>query len=341
MILASCLPVRLKLRILLLKNRLFPKVKVERSLEQHIWFFLAADYGNLGDVAITKAQREYLQVKFPKAKVVEVPISQTINLLYPVQKVIKPMDIVTVVGGGNMGDLYDDIEFLRQRVIKAFHNNRTISFPQTFYFSETPFGRKRLHKAVSIYSKHRSLLLLARDARSYALMKNNFFKNEIKLAPDIVLSLTYKSTVVRKRIALLCLREDKERGALDVPNLESLKSYLKSNYESIEYTDTQIDDMLVKRDGGDKHLDLLLDKFSSASLIVTDRLHGMIFAFITHTPALVFDNSNGKIFSTYPWIQDCGFIHLVNENTDFHTLRFTDNFANTKAALDFEFQNMI
>lgn len=341
MILASCLPVRLKLRILLLKNRLFPKVKVERSLEQHIWFFLAADYGNLGDVAITKAQREYLQAKFPKAEVIETPISQTINLLYPIKKVIKPMDVVTIIGGGNMGDLYDDIEFLRQQVIKAFPNNRIISFPQTFYFSETPFGRKRLHKAVSVYSKHRSLLLLARDARSYALMKNNFLKNEIKLAPDIVLSLTYKSKVDRKRIALLCLRDDKERGALDVSNLKSLKSYLKSNYDSIEHTDTQIDDMLVKRDGGDKHLGLLLDKFSSASLVVTDRLHGMIFAFITHTPALVFDNSNGKISSTYPWIRDCGFIHLVNGNTDFHTLSFTDNFANTKAALDFEFQKMI
>ena len=341
MMLASCLPMRLKLRILLLKNRLFPKIKVGRSSEQHIWFFLAADYGNLGDVAITKAQHEYLQVKFHGAKVVEIPISQTINLLYPIKKVVKPTDIVTVVGGGNMGDLYDDIEFLRQQVIKLFPENRIISFPQTFYFTETSFGRKRLHEAVSVYSKHRSLLLLARDSRSYDLMRSHFFKNEIKLAPDIVLSLAYKSNVDRKRIALLCLRDDKERGALNVSNLESLKSYLKSNYDSIEHTDTQIDDMLIKRDGGDKYLDLLLDKFSSASLVVTDRLHGMIFAFITRTPALVFDNSNGKISSTYPWIKDCGFIHLVNEDTDFHTLRFTDNFANTKAALDFEFQKMI
>lgn len=36
----------------------------------------------------------------------------------------------------------------------------------------------------------------------------------------------------------------------------------------------------------------LFDQFRSLQLIVTDRLHGMIFAAITSTPCIVFGNFN-------------------------------------------------
>ena len=43
----------------------------------------------------------------------------------------------------------------------------------------------------------------------------------------------------------------------------------------------------------------------------TDRLHGMIFAFITGTPAIVFSNNNHKIEGAYEWIKDCGYIYFI------------------------------
>ena len=51
------------------------------------------------------------------------------------------------------------------------------------------------------------------------------------------------------------------------------------------------------------------DKFSKAELVITDRLHGMIFSVITKTPCLVFDNKNHKISETYTaWLKDCNYI---------------------------------
>ena len=39
--------------------------------------------------------------------------------------------------------------------------------------------------------------------------------------------------------------------------------------------------------------------------MITDRLHGMIFAYITNTPCIAIDNSNGKVKNFYKtWFED-------------------------------------
>ena len=66
---------RLKILLSCLRN------KTEYNLGQlgkkNIFIFLGADYGNLGDVAITYAQTKYLKEHFQDYNVVEIPISQT------------------------------------------------------------------------------------------------------------------------------------------------------------------------------------------------------------------------------------------------------------------------
>lgn len=59
------------------------------------------------------------------------------------KSIIDPNDIITIVGGGNTGDMYDDIEFCRQFIIKQFPNNKIVCFPQTIDFSETSIGGKK------------------------------------------------------------------------------------------------------------------------------------------------------------------------------------------------------
>ncbi len=39
----------------------------------------------------------------------------------------------------------------------------------------------------------------------------------------------------------------------------------------------------------------------------------MVFAYITRTPALVFENNNGKIKYCFEWIKDSGFIQLLKK----------------------------
>lgn len=330
----SIISLRKKLYLSLLVNTVFSNFSIKASEKQRIWIFLAADYGNLGDVAITKAQHIFLQSQYPTSEIYEVPISQTIKALPCIRKIIRPNDIITIVGGGNMGDLYDDIEYLRQIVIKMFPKHTIISFPQSIYFSKSRYGQKRLKEAQRIYSKHPKLTLLARDPVSFSRMQEYFPHTLIKLCPDIVLSQDARQYISRNKTALYCLRKDKEQSCINITQIDSLNLYITKRYTNVKYIDTQINDCYVKKNGGDKYLKQILGTFSQAGLVITDRLHGMIFAFITQTPALVFDNSTQKISSTYSWIKDCGFIHLVHENTDFSLLHFENNFAKTKIHLN-------
>src|SRR5690606_41054328 len=88
------------------------------SKNKRIYIFLAADYGNLGDVAITYAQHRFLSHTYPTHQVIEIPISQTLNGIVQLKNLIQPVDIVTTVGGGNTGAMYYQIEHFRQVVIQ-------------------------------------------------------------------------------------------------------------------------------------------------------------------------------------------------------------------------------
>src|SRR5690349_17962443 len=92
--------------------------------------FLAADYGNIGDLAISQAQKAFLRRCVGEFEVVGVPISKTRSLIGSIKRQITPSDLITIIGGGNMGSLYPEIEGLRQLVIRSFSGNRIVCFPQ-------------------------------------------------------------------------------------------------------------------------------------------------------------------------------------------------------------------
>ena len=61
----------------------------------------------------------------------------------------------------------------------------------------------------------------------------------------------------------------------------------------------------------------LLNEISQLDIVITDRLHGMIFCYITGTPCIAFDNDNHKISETYKkWLEEtCNYIILLEDNS--------------------------
>lgn len=277
--------------------------------QKKAFLFLAADYGNLGDVAITYAQTKFLEDQ--GYQVIEIPISKTAEGIWWVKKYIQPNDIVTLIGGGNMGDLYEQIETLRQLVIKQFPKQKIISFPQTFDFSESQYGQKRLSKAKNTYQNHNKLTLVAREQVSFELMKANFLQNNIIQTPDIVLTLKDVITQSHRRGAVICLRDDKEKS-IDNTTSQKIIDGLKQYYnQDICYRDTHINENNLSIEARKKALNDIWQDFGKAEIVVTDRLHGMIFAYITQTPCIVLTNNNHKIKGTYQWIEGCGYIKFL------------------------------
>lgn len=296
------------------KFRLYSFLKKEKFRlpnEPRCFIFLAADYGNLGDVAITYAQKKFLKRQFPHNEVIEVPAAKTLTYLYSIKNQIRPDDIVTVVGGGNMGDLYFDIELFRLLVVKSFPKNRIILFPQTIDYSDSKEAGVLLKLSKKIYGRHKSLTMLAREKVSYGKMKIYYPSVNVKLTPDIVMSLDEFSDKKRDNKVIFCLRNDKEKYADNDGSVKDLKSILKEMGYEFKYRDTHIGGGRYSEEEKYVHLRNLWDEFSAAGLVVTDRLHGMIFAFITGTPALVLPNSNFKVESCYEWIKECSYIRFL------------------------------
>ena len=214
MLLSKYISFKNKTRILLFlkkfkKNNYFSFLKNNTNKKAYV--FLAADYGNLGDVAITYAQSNFLKNTLPEYEIIDIPISKTLEGIAIIKKTILKDDIVTTVGGGNFGDLYDQIEFYRQLVIQSFPNNKVISFPQTMDFSNSETGKKALLQAKKCYNKHKNLTFIAREEKSYHMMKDVFAKNTVLLTPDIVMSLNKIEPQFDREGIVLCLRADEEK----------------------------------------------------------------------------------------------------------------------------------
>lgn len=308
----------LPLEIKMYLKYLLSKKDVERYKEiknkKKIIVALAADYGNLGDVAITYAQTKFLKTNFPEYIVIDYPISETFSAMKSLEYVINEDDIITMVGGGNTGDMYKDIEYARRFIINKFPKNKIISFPQTVDFSDTLIGNKTLEKSKKIYSKHSNLTLVAREEKTFNIYKNEFDKNKILLFPDIVLYLETNNFFEEEREGInLCLRKDNEK-VIDYSVQEKLIDELGKKY-FIKYRDTHIDKNKMALAEREEELKSIWKDFMESKIVITDRLHGMIFCAITNTPCIAIDNSNKKISGVYnKWLKDFSFIKMVSIN---------------------------
>lgn len=275
-------------------------------------------HGNLGDQAIAYAQMKYLETNFPDAEYVEIYHEDVISYLKALKKALKPGDVVFFHGGGNMGNLYPSAEKIRRFAISKLSDTPIISFPQSVCFEDTYMGNHELEKSKNVYSRAPKWELVAREPITLELMKSYFPKNKILFTPDIVLYLAGKQTSsVEKNAfdkALVLLRNDKERAIGNEDNT-SILSYLNEHFSQVTISDTHIGtDKYVDSVAREEKLQEKWGEYQAHDLIITDRLHGMIFAVITNRPCIVFENTNHKIASTYDhWLKDCPSIRLIKE----------------------------
>lgn len=117
--------------------------------------------------------------------------------------------------------------------------------------------------------------------------------------PDIVLYIN--DLEIRKKNhrdgVLLCFRDDLEKV---ISGVEIMRVIDRLKQQGLTYGKTST---LAHNSVSKKHRNSELLKkwgeFSSAKLVITDRLHGMIFAVITGTPCLAIDNLSCKVSGVY------------------------------------------
>lgn len=306
-----------------------------RAIKQQLLTKLSSDtifligtpqHGNVGDQAIVMATFNFLS-KYGFSNIYEISSSE----YYLYKRLLKHYGknhLFCLHGGGNMGIEYFANEAKRRDIIRSFPNNKIIIFPQTIDYGTTSEGLLELEKSIQLYSRHSCLTIFARETYSYAKMKEYYSNNTIYLVPDIVLSWKPDLPNVTRSATLVCLRHDKE-SIFTADSRRLLYSRIQEICHDVGITDTWTA-QVVDADSRPKYVLGKLKEFRAARLVITDRLHGMIFAAITETPCIALPNYNHKVKYEYEWIKDLPYVTLL-ENPDqlVPTIKyFSDNICN-------------
>lgn len=273
---------------------------------------LAGFYQNLGDMALTYAQKRFIEATLPGYEVLLVPSNHTYSRMKALKRVVGPDDIVTIVGGGNMDDMYSSLENARRYVVRSFPNNPIVSFPQTCSFSDTAQGRRARARSARTYRNHRDLVIFGRESRSVDLMRGAFARVPIGVAPDTVLSLGKRGSAEGRSGIMLTMRSDRE-GVLAPAEGAALREMIDAMTDDLLVRDT-VDVTLeeCRPETFEQTLHDFWDLLSSRRVVVTDRLHCMVFCVNTKTPVVVLPNSNHKIKGTYDsWLKDYSYVRYL------------------------------
>lgn len=282
----------------------------ESEGEKRIFIIGVPSHGNLGDQAIIYAEREFLNNYLGEYKIVELDTLDVLKHIKAIKRYLNKDDIVMLHGGGNFGVEYLIEEEVRREVVAHIKSNPLIFFPQTMDFGESEKGKIELEKTKKIYSNNPNLVLVAREKVSYEMMKKHFLHNKILLTPDIVLSINKQSLNTIRSGVIVCMRADCESILSDAAK-KSIEEVYKQKFEQVKITDTVVNRRVLIEDRN-KELENKWNEFRQAELVITDRLHGMVFAAITGTPCIVMSNYNHKVKGTYEWIQHLDYIKFVN-----------------------------
>lgn len=254
-----------------------------------------AEHQNIGDAAIDLAEQELLLKQFPEYYQVEFSTYEMSRKYLFLQAITNQQDIIFINGGGNLGSLYREEEELHRQIIQDFPNNKIVILPQTIYFEDTEEGRCQLEQSQKIYNAHKDLTVFVRGKTSYDFAKEHFGNAKIILMPDTVFYLRRDYGFERAGI-LACLRTDGE-GLLGSRTDEILET-LHSVSDIVTHR-TNIAENDISRVDRAKVVTDELKLYAHHQVVVTDRLHGMIFSAITGTPCVVMDNANYKIKEFY------------------------------------------
>lgn len=264
---------------------------------------------NIGDSAIVIAERKYL-LKHGYEIVVEITAREYEADRKGIVRLMPKSADIFLPGGGNMGSLWPVEEEWRQHIIEDLSQHNIVVFPQTIYYSNDADAEAIKMASISVYDTKPELTVVAREKESHELLKQLYPNLNVLLTPDIVLSLGQQKFPIQREGILTCFRRDKERKL----NADDEKRFIQALKEQ-GYEVTQSDTMSDRKITVENREDIFnskLREFAGARLVITDRLHGMVFAAITGTPCIVLGNNHHKVSGTYEWLKELDYIEYVS-----------------------------
>ena len=277
-------------------------------------------HGNRGDIAIALAERRLFTENCKSFTLIEIPSEMCGEYSHLIRQHLNSKDILLITGGGFFGSFWRNEPEAALKVLRYLKHNRVIIMPQTVFYFDNKQGRKELALDRKSFANFSDLHVFVRDRNSYELIsRTNLFPNakSVDLVPDMVCAMDFQRLAPEKRSGVVvCLRPDVER-VLDKKQRNALIAELQERFGEVKFWSTNPAQRPVKIHNWEEALTESLRTAAGAELVVTDRLHGMLFAAITGTPCVAFDNKTGKVHSVHEWISGCGYVQICRSIDEF------------------------
>lgn len=267
-------------------------------------------HGNLGDQAITVSEFQFLKKILGPNSFFEITYDEIGKLEKEYSKIVPNDSTILLQGGGFLGSLWPNEELRVRSILRAFHKHKIIVFPQTVFFQAR---NSYYEESKRVYTENPNIYFFVREKNSYNVLQKMGCRH-VLFCPDMVCNLdvpnAIKNNLARKGV-LLGLRDDKEK--LFSPEDENvLKDMLNDfGYFQIKKT-TNVVNKIIRANTRREEVLSKLTEISNAQIVITDRLHLMLFSAITNTPCIAFDNRSGKVKGVYQTIQNNQYIQFAN-----------------------------
>lgn len=279
-----------------------------RANPQTVFLLMTPAHTNYGDHAIAMAEIQLLSklgidyLEITGEELFELERYNALGFMngYP----------IVMQGGGYLGTLWYAAEKNLRAIISSNPNSVITLFPNTIYYEDTSWGEEEFKKSVEIYNRHLNLHIFARERHSFQTM-SECYKN-VALVPDIVLSLEHSVRSHERKGCLLCMRQDCEKTITD-DKLEVIRQSAVSLFGSSVGNTDMIASNRISVNCRESAITEKLEQFSHAELVITDRLHGMIFCAITGTPCIVVNSKSPKVRGCYEWIKHLDYIKFTDD----------------------------
>ena len=287
---------------------LWPRIR-ERLLRPHaVFLVLTPEHGNLGDHAIALAEIRLLREL--GIDCMEITAKQLGYLRSRGWLGVMDGRPIFVNGGGYLGTLWPEAEALLRDVVQNNPRSRILLFPNTVYCEDSEPSGEDQQKTARVFRDHRHLTVFAREKASYGFLRARYAA--VGLSPDMVLTLDGILPVGDRSGCLLCLRQDRERTRTPVQE-GLLRQQVRSLFgEAVRDTDLVLPGS-IPAEKREQAVEAKLREFARAGLVVTDRLHGMLFCAVTGTPCVVIDSKSPKMRGCYEWIRHLGYIRFAED----------------------------
>lgn len=263
---------------------------------------------NLGDHLIGVSELKFIRDCYPNNPLFEIPTHVFVRYENYIRKNVKEYSHVFITGGGWMGSVWPSEERTLQSMVDTFSESPLVVLPQTIYYDMNSNEGEALHRSASaIFGKCKDLKICVRDPHSIesAYTFGVIQKERLLLCPDIALYYknNYQYNLNKTQRLGVYLRKDREKVASD-EMLEMIKSYFTENKYEFFVSDTMAEHLIPidKREG---EILRVIEAMKKCEIVLTDRLHAMVYSVIAGVPCIALDNKTHKVQGVYSkWLSN-------------------------------------